>query len=59
MSGLERDHRGGLCARSAARLAIEADDDARIAELALRVETEVMDIAAGPMDRMIQIARRT
>jgi glucuronokinase len=34
-------------------LGIEADD-ARIAELALRVETEVMDIAAGPMDRMIQ-----
>jgi glucuronokinase len=34
-------------------LGIEAED-ARIAELALRVETEVMDIAAGPMDRMIQ-----
>jgi glucuronokinase len=34
-------------------LAIEADD-ARIAELALRVESEIMGIAAGPMDRMIQ-----
>jgi glucuronokinase len=29
-------------------------EDARVAELALRVETEIMGIAAGPMDRMIQ-----
>lgn len=29
-------------------------DDAKIADLALRVETEIMGIAAGPMDRMVQ-----